>query len=59
GLRYEFCSLPTLEALTQMMRAAGFINVDVKHTPSMRWLKKVKAAVTTRPQSGRAIVHAS
>ena len=59
GLRYEFCSLPTLEALTQMLRAAGFPNVDVKHTPSMRWLKKMKAAVTTRPESGRAIVHAS
>jgi tRNA (mo5U34)-methyltransferase len=59
GLPYEFCSLPTLEALKQMLRAAGFVNVDVKHTPSMRWLKKVKAAFTTRPQSGRAIVHAS
>jgi len=59
GLPYEFCSLPTLEALKQMLRAAGFVNVDVKHTPSMRWLKKVKAAFTTRPQSGRAIIHAS
>ena len=59
GLPYEFCSLPTLEALKQMLRAAGFVNVDVKHTPSMRWLKKLKAALTTRPQSGRAIVHAS
>jgi len=59
GLPYEFCSLPTLEALKQMLRAAGFVNVDVKHTPSMRWLKKVKATLTTRPQSGRAIVHAS
>lgn len=58
GLPYEFCSLPTLEALTQMLRAAGFITVDIKHTPSMRWLKKVKAALTTRPESGRAIVHA-
>jgi tRNA (mo5U34)-methyltransferase len=59
GLPYEFCSLPTIEALKQMLRAAGFIHVDVKHTPSMRWLKKVKATLTTRPQSGRAIVHAS
>ncbi len=58
GLPYEFCSLPTMESLKQMLRAAGFLTVDVKHTPSMRWLKKVKAAVTTRPQSGRAIVHA-
>jgi tRNA (mo5U34)-methyltransferase len=59
GLPYEFCSLPTMESLKQMLRAAGFASVDVKHTPSMRWLKKIKAAVTTRPESGRAIVHAS
>ena len=59
GLRYEFSAEPTLEALKQMLRAAGFIKVDVKHTPSMRWLKKIKAAITTRPESGRAIVHAS
>ena len=25
GLPYEFCSLPTLEALKQMLRAAGFV----------------------------------
>jgi tRNA (mo5U34)-methyltransferase len=59
GLPYEFCSLPTMESLKQMLRAAGFSKVDVKHTPSMRWLKKIKAAVTTRPESGRAVVHAS
>lgn len=59
GLPYEFCSLPTMESLKQMLRAAGFTRIDVKHTPSMRWLKKIKAAVTTRPESGRAIVHAS
>ena len=59
GLPYEFCSEPTMEALKQMLRAAGFSHLDVKHTPSMRWLKKIKAAVTMRPQSGRAIVHAS
>jgi tRNA (mo5U34)-methyltransferase len=59
GLPYEFCSLPTMEALQQMLRAAGFTRLDVKHTPSMRWLKKAKAAITNRPQSGRAIVHAS
>jgi tRNA (mo5U34)-methyltransferase len=58
GLPHEFCSLPTMEALRQMLRAAGFSKIDVKHTPSMRWLKKLKAAVTTRPESGRAIIHA-
>ena len=59
GSKYEFCSVPTMEALKQMLAAAGFATIDVKHTPSMRWLKKIKAAITTRPQSGRAIVHAS
>lgn len=59
GLPYEFCSLPTMESLKQMLRAAGFTKLDVKRTPSMRWLKKIKAAITTRPESGRLIVHAS
>ncbi|HUK32822.1 MAG TPA: DUF1698 domain-containing protein, partial [Vicinamibacterales bacterium] len=34
GFRYEFCSEPTMEALKQMLHAAGFSHVDVKHTPS-------------------------
>ncbi len=59
GLKYEFSAEPTLEALKQMLRASGFAQVDVKHTPSLRWLKKIKAAITTRPESGRLIVHAS
>jgi hypothetical protein len=48
-----------MECLKQMLRAAGFTNLDVKHTPSLRWLKRLKAAATNRPESGRAIVHAS
>jgi tRNA (mo5U34)-methyltransferase len=59
GLKYEFSSEPTIEAMRQMLRSSGFTNVDIKHTPSMRWLKKIKAAITTRPESGRLIVHAS
>jgi hypothetical protein len=58
GLKYEFSAEPTLEALRQMLLASGFSKVDVKNTPSMRWLKKIKAAITTRPESGRCIVHA-
>ena len=58
GLEYEFSAEPTLEALRQMLRSSGFPTVDIKHTPSMRWLKKVKAAITTRPESGRASIHA-
>jgi tRNA (mo5U34)-methyltransferase len=59
GLPRELCAIPTIECLVQMLRAAQFSRIDVKHTPSMRWLKKIKAAITTRPESGRAIVHAS
>jgi tRNA (mo5U34)-methyltransferase len=59
GLKYEFSSEPTIEAMRQMLRSSGFTKVDVKHVPSMRWLKKIKAAITTRPESGRLIVHAS
>ena len=59
GLKYEFSSEPTIEAMRQMLRSSGFTKVDVKHMPSMRWLKKIKAAITTRPESGRLIVHAS
>jgi len=59
GLPYEFCAIPTMECLKQMLRAAGFASLDVKHTPSLRVLKRLKAAVTNRPESGRAIVHAS
>jgi tRNA (mo5U34)-methyltransferase len=59
GVPHEFCAIPTMECLTQMLRAAGFTRLDVKHTPSLRWLKRLKAAVTNRPQSGRAIVHAA
>jgi tRNA (mo5U34)-methyltransferase len=59
GLKYEFSSEPTIEAMRQMLRSSGFTQVDVKHMPSMRWLKKIKAAITTRPESGRLIVHAS
>jgi tRNA (mo5U34)-methyltransferase len=59
GLPYEFCAIPTIECLTQMLRAAGFQQISVKHTPSLRWLKRIKAAATNRPESGRAVVHAS
>ncbi|HVZ23363.1 MAG TPA: DUF1698 domain-containing protein, partial [Vicinamibacterales bacterium] len=38
GLKYEFSAEPTMEALKQMLRASGFTRVEVKHTPSLRWL---------------------
>jgi tRNA (mo5U34)-methyltransferase len=58
GSRFEFCAIPTEEALTQMLRSAGFTTIDVKHRPSWRIVKQLTALVTNRPQSGRLIVHA-
>jgi tRNA (mo5U34)-methyltransferase len=59
GAAYEFCAVPTMECLVQMLHAAGFATISVKHRPSLKALKKLKALVTGRPQTGRAIVHAS
>ena len=55
---YEMCAMPTIEALRQMLRAAGYAHVDTIYTPSFRYWKKLVALVTNRPQSGRGIVHA-
>ena len=55
---YEMCAMPTLEALRQMLVAAGYSRVETVYTPSFRYWKKLKALVTNRPQSGRGIVHA-
>ncbi len=50
--------MPTLEALRQILHAAGFAEVETVYTPSFRFWKKLVALVTNRPQSGRGIVHA-
>ena len=55
---YDLCGIPKVTALTEMLRFAGFGQVDVKYRPSFRHWKKLKALVTNRPQSGRGIVHA-
>jgi tRNA (mo5U34)-methyltransferase len=59
GRRFEFCAIPTEEALTQMLLSAGFKTLDVKHRPSWRVFKQLTALVRNRPESGRLIVHAS
>jgi tRNA (mo5U34)-methyltransferase len=59
GTRFEFCAIPTEEALSQMLRSAGFTTIDVRHRPSWRWVKQLTALATNRPESGRLIVHAS
>ena len=48
-----------LKVWTQLMLwAVGFKEMDVRHRPSLVPLKKLKAVVTNRPQSGRLVVHA-
>lgn len=59
GTKFEFCAIPTEEALRQMLRSAGFSKIDVRHRPTWRWTKQLKALATNRPESGRLIVHAS
>ena len=54
----DLCGIPTMTALTEMLRSAGFGSVDVVYRPSFRYWKKLLALATTRPQSGRGIVHA-
>jgi tRNA (mo5U34)-methyltransferase len=54
----EFTAIPTIEALIQMLLSAGFRTVEIKHRPTWRFFKKLTALVTTRPQSGRVIIHA-
>ena len=56
--RYEMCAMPTIEGLRQILRAAGYDEVETIYTPSFRYWKKLVALVTNRPQSGRGIVHA-
>ncbi len=56
--RHEFTAIPTVECMRQMLLAAGFEQIDVVHQPSLAIVKKLKALVTNRPQSGRLIVHA-
>jgi tRNA (mo5U34)-methyltransferase len=58
GTRYEFTAIPTIECMKQMLAAAGFTQVDVRHRPSLAILKRLKALVLNRPQSGRLVVHA-
>ena len=55
---YDLCGIPTMTALTEMLKFAGYGSVEVHYRPSFRYWKKLLALVTTRPQSGRGIVHA-
>ena len=49
---------PTKSWVLQALKASGFARTDVVYSTNTRWLKKLTALVTNRPQRGRLIVHA-
>ena len=55
---YELCAMPTISGLQQMLRAAGYNDIELVYTPSFQYWKKLVSLVTNRPQSGRGLVHA-
>jgi tRNA (mo5U34)-methyltransferase len=56
--RWDVCGYTTLAWLKEAVKYAGFKSCEFKHTPSSYLLKKLKAFITNKPQSGRVIVHA-
>ena len=44
--------------MLQALKATGFARSEVVYSTNTRWLKKLTALVTNRPQRGRLIVHA-
>jgi hypothetical protein len=57
-LKFPMAGLPTKAWVRSALVMAGFDRHKVVCTPSSRWLKKLAALVTNRPQHGRLIVHA-
>jgi hypothetical protein len=49
---------PTKSWVLQALELAGFARREVVYSTNTRWLKKLTALVTNRPQRGRLIVHA-
>ena len=51
-------ALATRAWLSYALKLAGFPRHEFVYTPSFRWLKKLVALVTNKPQRGRLIAHA-
>jgi len=56
--RWHHGGYPTRAWVLDALAAAGFARAQVVYSPSFRWVKKLTALITNRPQSGRLIVHA-
>jgi len=48
----------TISWLKEALKSVGFAKIDVKYTSSSRWLYKIIALLTNRPQGRRGIIHA-
>lgn len=58
--RFDFGmgAVPTQAWVLYALALAGFDRHEIVCTPSFRWLKKLAALATLRPQHGRLVVHA-
>lgn len=58
GRQWGICAAATISWLKEALYSAGFAEVEVKYTPSMRWWHKFMALITNSPRGGRCILHA-
>jgi tRNA (mo5U34)-methyltransferase len=56
--KFEIGALPTRAWVSKALMLAGFDRQELVCTPSFRWMKKLAALATNRPQHGRLIFHA-
>ena len=55
---FDMGAVPTQAWVLYALTLAGFDRHEIVCTPSFRWLKKLAALATNRPQHGRLAVHA-
>jgi tRNA (mo5U34)-methyltransferase len=58
GRRWGICGAATVSWLKEALNSAGFARVEVKYASSFRWLNKIIALLTNKPQGRRVILHA-
>ena len=58
GRSWGICGAATISWLKEALNSANFDRVEVKYTSSFRWLYKIIAFLTNKPQGRRAILHA-
>lgn len=58
GRSWGIAGAATIPWLKEALHSAGFTRIDVKYTSSFRWLYKIIALLTNKPQGRRGIIHA-